>query len=139
MLKISNQIRIPDGEIQYDAIRSQGPGGQNVNKVSTAIQLKFDVQHSSLPDQIKEKILEFPDRRISKDGVIIIKAQRFRSQEKNREDAFTRLRALILKTMASQKKRKATKPSSNARKKRLETKTKRGQLKKLRGRVVPDL
>ncbi len=138
MIFISDQIRIPENEIRFEAIRAQGAGGQNINKVSTAIHLRFDIQHSSLPDQLKETLLAGSDRRISKDGIIIIKAQRFRSQDKNREDAVSRLLALILKSMATPKKRKPTRPSRAAGKKRLEEKTKHGKIKSLRGKVLPE-
>lgn len=138
MLNISHQVSIPENEIQIEAIRAQGPGGQNVNKVSAAIHLRFDIQKSSLPDVYKEKILALRDKRISKDGIIIIKAQRFRSQEKNREDAVNRLKVLILKAMIKQKKRKPTRPSKNAKKKRLDNKTKIGKLKTLRSRVTSE-
>ncbi len=138
MLEISGQLNIHENEIQCEAVRAQGPGGQNVNKVSSAIHLRFDIKNSSLPDSYKEQLLAINDQRISKDGIIIIKAQRFRSQEKNREDALNRLRSLILKSLTKQKKRKKTRPSRSANKKRMDYKTKHGHLKKLRRMVITE-
>jgi len=134
-LKISNQVNIPDAEIQVQAIRAQGAGGQNVNKVSSAIHLRFDIHASSLPQVYKERLCTRRDQRITDEGVIIIKAQRFRSQEKNRADAMERLRSLIQSVARERKKRKPTKPSRSSQKKRVDRKTKRGQLKTLRGSV----
>ena len=134
-LKISNQVSIPLAEVDIQAIRAQGAGGQNVNKVSSAIHLRFDINASSLPDIYKERLPQLSDQRISGDGIIVIKAQRFRSQDKNREDALDRLRELVKAVTVTQKKRRPTKPSRNSQKKRVDRKTKHGQLKSLRGRV----
>ncbi len=135
MLKVSSQVTIPASEIEITAIRAQGAGGQNVNKVSTAVHLRFDINASSLPDFHKERLLRLSDQRITKEGVIVIKAQEYRSQEKNREDALARLLSLIKSATVVQKKRKPTKPSRLSQKKRMDRKTKKGQLKSLRGRV----
>ena len=135
MLIISNNTAIPDHEIEITAIRSQGPGGQNVNKVSSAIHLRFDISASSLPDFYKQRLLKLKDSRISKDGIIIIKAQQFRTQEKNRDDALNRLQALIRSVTVVQKKRRPTKPTKASQKRRMDRKSQRGKTKLLRGKV----
>jgi len=132
MLHISHHVVIPDTEIDIHAVRAQGAGGQHVNKVSTAIHLRFDITASSLPEQHKEQLLLLKDHRISKDGVITIKAQESRSQEQNREDALARLRELIQRAAIPRKKRKATKPTKGSKQRRIEHKKKRGRLKSLR-------
>jgi len=129
---IFSHVVIPDSEIEIHAMRSQGAGGQHVNKVSSAVHLRFDIVASSLPPFYKEELLKLKDHRISEDGVITIKAQQFRSQEQNREDALNRLRALVQSVAIPRKKRKATKPTKSSQNRRLESKKKAGRLKALR-------
>lgn len=132
MVHISDQIEIPDEEVELKAIRSQGAGGQNVNKVATAIHLRFDLNSPAIPDAVRQRLLSSGDSRITADGVLIIKAQNHRTQEGNRAEAMARLQALILEATRVRRKRIATRPSRAARKKRLDAKKKRGELKKLR-------
>ncbi len=129
---------ISEDQVQWHAIRAQGSGGQNVNKVSSAIHLRFDVQASSLPEPVKERLLNINDRRITADGTVIIKAQQFRTQEKNRQDALDRLNEMIQSVWQAPKNRKTTRPTLASKKRRLDGKTRRSSIKKNRGKVSLD-
>ena len=136
MLRINANIVIQDSELEFSAIRSQGAGGQNVNKVASAIHLRFDIPSSSLPDTVKQRLMQLNDRRINSDGVVVIKAQRFRAQEKNRADALARLQSLVRSALVTRRKRIPTRATASSKARHLDSKTRRGQHKQLRGKVT---
>jgi len=135
MFEITPNLALPDDEIQFSAIRAQGSGGQNVNKVASAVHLRFDIGNSSLPEACKQRLLALPDRRINEKGVLVIKAQRFRTREKNIGDGLERLRGVILAVLSKPRPRKPTRPGRAAKERRLQEKTRRSRTKQLRGKV----
>ncbi|AZY49346.1 alternative ribosome rescue aminoacyl-tRNA hydrolase ArfB [Bordetella avium] len=135
MLHIKDSLYLDERELDFGMIRAQGAGGQNVNKVSSAVHLRFDVPASSLPDAVKQAVLALPDSRLSKEGVLIIKAQAFRSQDKNRADAIERLLAVLRQALFKDPPRRATRPTRASQRRRVQRKVQRGDVKRLRGRV----
>lgn len=135
MLKINDSLSIPLDEISWQAVRSQGAGGQNVNKVSSAVHLRFDIQASSLPEHVKERVLALNDKRLTKDGIIVIKAQNHRRQDQNHDDALERLSVMIREAAIVPKMRRSTRPSRNSVKRRLDSKARQSSLKASRGRI----
>jgi ribosome-associated protein len=132
MLGITPSLQIDERELQIDFIRSSGPGGQNVNKVATAVQLRFDVRASSLPEEVKARLIHSAGKRITSEDVLLIEAKRFRTQEQNREDALQRFVELVRKSLVKPKERKKTKPTATSKEQRLKEKKRKGEIKKLR-------
>jgi ribosome-associated protein len=132
VIEITPSLQIDERELQIDFIRASGPGGQNVNKVATAVQLRFDVRASSLPEQVKERLMQLAGKRVTSEGVLVIEAKRFRTQEQNREDALQRFVELVRKSLAKPRTRKKTKPTQAAKEERLTEKKRRGEIKKMR-------
>lgn len=135
MLEITEDIVLPDHEIELNSIRAQGSGGQKVNKTSSAVHLRFDIKASSLPENVKQKLLASSDSRISKEGILIIKAQQYRTLEQNRQNALERLQQMIQSTLVNRKARRATRPTRSSQRKRMDSKTKHSRLKQLRRRT----
>ncbi len=138
VIQITPSVVLDEGEIEFDFVRARGPGGQNVNKVSTAVQLRFDIVRSSLPADVRRRLMRIGGRRVSKEGVLVIEARRFRTQERNRRDALERLVELIRRAAERPRKRRPTRPTAAARRRRLAAKRRRGEIKRLRRRVGPD-